>query len=161
MIEVFHSNDGGYYADTKEEDKDMSLVSRSYEDPVEIVKEKEEMTETSEQIYISPRYKGKNPKSPEQLKAEREEKKLRKARHYISTDPAVNPSHYKTKNGVEAIELIEAFTEDLPGYEAYLAGTAMKYLCRYKKKNGLQDILKAAWYVDELATYLKTGEKHD
>ena len=72
MIEVFHSNDGGYYADEKkEEEKEMSTVSKSYEDPVEIVRENEKMTEISEQTYISPRYKGKNPKTPEQLKAER------------------------------------------------------------------------------------------
>lgn len=169
MIEVFHSNDGGYYADEKkEEEKEMSTVSKSYEDPVEIVREKEEMTETNEQTYVSPRYKGKNPKTPEQLKAEREarrQKKLEKlaemkaTRHYTSDDPAVNPSHYKTKGGFEAIDLIEAFTEDLPGYEGYLAGSAMKYLCRYKKKNGLVDIKKSAWFVNELIKHLEEQER--
>ena len=160
MIEVFHSNDGGYYADEKkEEEKEMSTVSKSYEDPVEIVKEKEEVTETSEQVYISPRYKGKNPKTPEQLKAEREARMAKRAKHYTSDDPAVNPSHYKTKGGFEAIDLIEAFTEDLPGYEGYLAGSAMKYLCRYKKKNGLVDVKKSAWFVNELIKHLEEQER--
>ena len=148
----------------KAEEENMSTVSKSYEDPVEIVKERKEeiVEEEKNEMYISPNYKGKNPKTPEQLKAEREERRAKmakRARHYVSDDPAVNPSHYKTKGGLEAIDLIEAFTEDLPGYEAYLVGSAMKYLCRYKKKNGLVDIKKSAWYVNELIKELEKEQE--
>lgn len=150
----------------------MSLLSRSYEDPIEITNERPAEEVTTSEVYISPNYKGKNPKSPEQLKAEREARRQKKfeklakmnakhSGHYVSNDPAVNPNHYKSKNGLEAIDLIEAFTEELPGYEGYLAGSAMKYLCRYKKKNGLTDIKKSAWFINELISYLETGEKHE
>ena len=56
---------------------------------------------------------------------------------------APHSSHYKNK-GVEPIELIEAF--DL----GFHAGNAVKYIARYKEKNGIADLEKAAWYIDRL-----------
>ena len=79
---------------------------------------------------------------------------------YESSDPMVNPSHYKTKSGLETIEVIEAFTDGLNGIEAVDVGHILRYITRYKKKNGIQDVRKAAWYCNHLIQYLeKQGEK--
>ena len=78
---------------------------------------------------------------------------------YESSDPMINPSHYKTKNGLETIEVIEAFTDGLNGIEAVDVGHILRYITRYKKKNGIQDVRKAAWYCNHLIQYLeKQGE---
>lgn len=70
-------------------------------------------------------------------------------------DKAVNPQHYKTKNGIEAIDAIEAFTDGLNGIEAVDTGNALKYLCRWKRKNGIQDLRKAIWYITHLVRHLE------
>jgi hypothetical protein len=36
------------------------------------------------------------------------------------------------------------------GYEYYLQGNIIKYLWRYRYKNGVQDLEKAQWYLDKL-----------
>ena len=35
-------------------------------------------------------------------------------------------------------------------FDGFLVGNAIKYLARYKDKNGLQDVLKARHYLDKL-----------
>lgn len=67
----------------------------------------------------------------------------------------MHPSHYQTKSGLETIEVIEAFTEDLTGIEAVDTGNAIKYICRWKKKNGLQDLKKAQWYLNHLINHVE------
>ena len=66
-----------------------------------------------------------------------------------------HPSHYQTKSGLETIDVIEAFTEDLTGIEAVDTGNAIKYICRWKKKNGLQDLKKAQWYLNHLINHVE------
>jgi hypothetical protein len=63
-------------------------------------------------------------------------------------DP-INPSHYTDGNGVECIEAIESSmsTEEFKGF---LKGNMMKYVWRYDKKNGLEDLYKAKWYLERL-----------
>lgn len=71
-------------------------------------------------------------------------------------DDMVNhPSHYKTKAGLETIDVIEAFTDELNGIEAVDTGNILKYICRWKRKNGIQDLEKARWYLNHLISYLK------
>lgn len=65
------------------------------------------------------------------------------------------PPHYQSKNGLEVIDVIETFTEDLTGYEAVETGNILKYICRWKKKNGLQDLNKAKWYLERLINNLE------
>ena len=122
----------------------------------EIVEQTEQKTEVkTESAEISPNYKGKHPLSKEELAKRKTEKK----RIYECKDPAVNPGHYKSKNGLEVIDCIEAFTEDLIGIEAVCVANILKYICRYKKKNGLQDVLKSRWYCEKLIKYLEEQEK--
>ena len=65
-------------------------------------------------------------------------------------DMVNHPSHYKAKNGMEVIDVIEAFTANLSGYEATHTGNIIKYICRWKEKNGLEDLRKAQWYLNRL-----------
>lgn len=69
-----------------------------------------------------------------------------------------HPQHYISENGLETIDVIEAFTSDLQGIEAVCTGNALKYICRWKHKNGLQDLQKAQWYIDYLIKHLETEE---
>ena len=87
-----------------------------------------------------------------QLKGEELKKELysEDAENKLVEDLVNHPEHYKAKNGVEAITLIAAFTEDLKGMEAVCTANALKYLCRWHKKNGLEDLKKAQWYLNYL-----------
>lgn len=67
----------------------------------------------------------------------------------MSKDMVNNPDHYKS-GGMEAIDVIRAFTEDLRGMEAVDTGNVLKYMLRWKKKNGLEDLKKARWYLNDL-----------
>lgn len=61
-----------------------------------------------------------------------------------SNDNVNHPAHYQTENGLEAIEVIEAFFEN-----NYHLGNAFKYMARAGKKNDeLEDIEKAIWYLE-------------
>lgn len=74
---------------------------------------------------------------------------------YESTDKMVShPSHYQSKSGLEVIDVIAAFTEGLEGIEAVDTGNAIKYICRWKDKNGVQDLEKAMWYIQHLIDHL-------
>lgn len=64
-------------------------------------------------------------------------------------DPVNHPSHY-TQGGIECIEAIEAACTGLTGQEGYLVGQVIKYIWRWKHKNGLQDLEKAEWYLERL-----------
>jgi hypothetical protein len=61
-------------------------------------------------------------------------------------DP-VNPLHYK-QGGIECIEAIKAATGD--GFIGYVWGNVLKYLWRWPKKGGVDDLKKARWYLDRL-----------
>mgnify|MGYP003137990260 FL=1 len=63
------------------------------------------------------------------------------------TDMVNSPPHYN-KAGIECIEAISAATAD--GYEYYLQGNIMKYVWRYRYKNGTEDLKKAQWYLEKL-----------
>lgn len=79
-----------------------------------------------------------------------------------STEDAVNhPQHYISETGLETIDVIEAFTFDLKGIEAVFTGNILKYICRWKNKNGLQDLKKAQWYLERLIKHVETIEKEN
>lgn len=74
----------------------------------------------------------------------------------IEDEMVSHPPHYQSKNGLEVIDVIEAFTENLKGIEATDTGNIIKYICRWKKKNGLQDLKKARCYIDHLIKHVET-----
>lgn len=64
----------------------------------------------------------------------------------IKPDAVNHPAHY-TRGGVECIDAIEAATISLKGAEAVCTGNVIKYVWRWKFKNGAEDLKKAAWYL--------------
>lgn len=74
-------------------------------------------------------------------------------------DMISHPSHYQSGTGLEVIDVIEAFTFDLSGIEATDTGNIIKYICRWNKKNGLEDLKKAEWYLHHLIRHLEEKEQ--
>jgi len=64
-------------------------------------------------------------------------------------DKVNHPKHY-TNGKVECIDALEAATTGLIGIEAVCTANAIKYLWRWKYKNGVEDLEKAKWYIDRL-----------
>lgn len=78
---------------------------------------------------------------------------------YESEDKMVShPEHYTSKAGMD---VIEAFTGELKGIEATDTGNIIKYACRWKKKNGIQDLEKILWYAQHLIDHLKNIEEEN
>ena len=63
-------------------------------------------------------------------------------------DNVNSSSHYQGK--VECIDCIESATAGLNGIESFSTGNAIKYLYRWKKKNGIEDLKKAKYYIDKI-----------
>jgi len=78
---------------------------------------------------------------------EEDEEKLLNEFYAERADMVNSPPHYN-QAGIECIDAIEAATGD--GYEYYLQGNIMKYVWRYRYKNGAEDLKKARWYLDKL-----------
>ena len=76
-----------------------------------------------------------------------------------NVDMVNHPSHY-TNSNMECIDAIKEITKPLQGFEAYLIGTILKYLWRFKLKNGLEDLEKAQWYLDKLIKEIR-GENNE
>ena len=78
---------------------------------------------------------------------------------YECSDKMVShPNHYQGKNGMEVIDVIEAFTGDLKGIEATDTGNIIKYACRWKQKGGVQDLKKIIWYATHLVEHMEKSE---
>lgn len=66
-----------------------------------------------------------------------------------------HPSHY-TRGSVECIDAIASATVGKSGIEAVAVANSIKYLWRYEEKNGLEDVKKAAWYINKLISELES-----
>jgi hypothetical protein len=63
-------------------------------------------------------------------------------------DVVQKPAHYNSGK-YEVIDVIEDSLRDIPnGFEAYCIGNVQKYIARYRHKNGVEDLRKAAWYIN-------------
>lgn len=62
-----------------------------------------------------------------------------------------HPSHYQMKNGLEAIDIIDSVVNA----EDFAIGNCLKYLIRWKDKNGLEDLKKAQWYLNHAIDIVK------
>ena len=77
------------------------------------------------------------------------------------TDNVNKPSHY-TYGNIECIDAIKEARKDLKGEEAFCIGNAIKYLWRWKHKNGFEDLEKAKWYIDRvLKSKENKGDNND
>lgn len=68
-----------------------------------------------------------------------------------------HPAHYNAGK-VECIDALEAATTELCGIEAFCTANAIKYLWRWKAKNGVEDLEKAKWYIERLIAGLEDAE---
>ena len=59
------------------------------------------------------------------------------------------PNHYKGKHGIETIDVIRNFGND-DMIAGFYWGNAIKYMTRYRSKNGLEDLKKARKNLDWL-----------
>lgn len=59
----------------------------------------------------------------------------------MTEDKINHPTHYN-QGGIEVFDFIE---DQKLGYSI---GNVIKYICRYKHKNGVEDLKKARWYLD-------------
>lgn len=64
-------------------------------------------------------------------------------------DMVNHPAHY-TAGGIECIDALKAATVGLEGIQAVCTANAIKYLWRWKFKNGAEDLKKAIWYINRL-----------
>ena len=60
-----------------------------------------------------------------------------------------HPKHY-TQGKIECIDAIEAAVSELSGLDAVCTANVIKYVWRWKHKNGSQDLRKAQWYLNKL-----------
>ena len=67
-------------------------------------------------------------------------------------DDVDKPAHYNQGN-IEVIDFID--DQNLGYYE----GNVIKYVCRYRYKNGIQDLEKAAWYLNRLIKLKREEER--
>ena len=79
----------------------------------------------------------------------------------IPHDPVNHPHHYQGKGGMEVLDVIEAFTDGLNGIEATDTGNILKYACRWKKKNGIEDLKKLVYYANHLIAYLEKKRQNE
>jgi hypothetical protein len=63
----------------------------------------------------------------------------------LTVDNVNHPPHYN-QGGIECIEAIKAAIGS--GFVKYCTGNVIKYLWRYDLKGGVEDLKKAAWYLD-------------
>lgn len=76
-------------------------------------------------------------------------------------DMVNHPSHYQSESGLEVIDVIKAFTSNLTGIEATDTGNVLKYMCRWKNKNGVEDLKKAKWYLEHLIDNVENQNDSD
>jgi hypothetical protein len=81
-------------------------------------------------VEVSPKYKGKNPKSKNEL--------------------AMTPSQYKVT------EFIEMMTAKLTGAEAINTANALQCLCDWTQNGGYKSLAKSRWYINRLIKHLQT-----
>lgn len=72
-------------------------------------------------------------------------------------DVVNNPSHYN-KGGMECIDYIKQQLSP-EAFKGYLEGNMIKYMHRYKYKNGMEDLSKSQWYLTQLYMTL-SGERN-
>jgi len=65
------------------------------------------------------------------------------------SDIVNHPKHY-TQGKIECIDAIESAVSELSGLDAVCTANVIKYVWRWKSKNGSTDLKKAMWYLNKL-----------
>ncbi len=73
-------------------------------------------------------------------------------------DSVTEPPHYKNL-AIDTLELMSVNFSD-EAYMGFLEGNVLKYVMRYKMKNGVQDLRKAQYYLDLLINRQEIRENY-
>jgi hypothetical protein len=65
----------------------------------------------------------------------------------------INPNYYK--EGIQVTDFIMSYNM------GWCEGNIIKYVTRYKAKNGLEDLKKAKWYLKEMIKDLEQQENEE
>jgi hypothetical protein len=76
----------------------------------------------------------------------------------VIKDNVNHPSHY-TQGAIECIDAIKEATKGLFGIEAVCTANIIKYVWRWKFKNGVEDLRKADWYLQRLIKEATSNKK--
>lgn len=72
----------------------------------------------------------------------------------LASETQVGGNHYKDKS-VQPWTAMESWMT-AEEFEGFLRGNVIKYIARYKDKDGLKDVLKAKHYLEKLLECLET-----
>ena len=75
----------------------------------------------------------------------------------VKVDNVNHPNHY-TYGGLELIDVWEATLSE-EALRGLYKGNVMKYLWRYERKNGLEDLKKARFYLERLIERLQKEDE--
>ena len=73
----------------------------------------------------------------------------------LASQRQVGGDHYKSKS-IQPWTAMESWMT-AEEFEGYLRGNVIKYIARYKDKDGLKDVYKAKHYLDRLTEHLERG----
>tara|TARA_R110000787_G_scaffold18482_1_gene56594 strand:- start:11822 stop:12154 length:333 start_codon:yes stop_codon:yes gene_type:complete len=73
-------------------------------------------------------------------------------------DPVNKPIHYNNGD-IEAIDYIKQQLGH--EFQAYCYGSVIKYMHRFKYKDGLQDLKKAKWYLKQMISDMEQQENEE
>ena len=65
-------------------------------------------------------------------------------------DNIISPNHYTSDKGIEVFDVQEAFIHELKGMSASYWCNIVKYILRFQRKNGVEDLKKAKYYLEKL-----------
>jgi len=66
-------------------------------------------------------------------------------------DPVNHPDHY-TSGNIECLDAIKSALGE--NYQSYVQGNLIKYIWRFNHKNGVEDLKKAQFYLNDLIALL-------
>ena len=71
-------------------------------------------------------------------------------REIENEDNIKSPNHYVSESGIEVFDVQEAFIHELKGMAANYWCNIVKYILRFQRKNGVEDLKKAKYYLEKL-----------
>ena len=69
---------------------------------------------------------------------------------WYNEDNIISPNHYTSEKGFEVFDVQEAFIHELKGMAASYWCNIVKYILRFQRKNGVEDLKKAKYYLEKL-----------
>ena len=76
-------------------------------------------------------------------------------REIENEDNIIRPNHYASNKGFEVFDVQEAFIHELKGMAASYWCNIVKYILRFQRKNGVEDLKKAKYYLEKLIEEVK------